>query len=108
MINPERILYYIENVCLMTDGGSTISPEEKETFFKELYMWCHVGTAQMHSCEHPNWEEEFFEAERKMIASGFMRSYDVVKMERKKGEDEKSHEFLQELNPDGQVSKIHK
>jgi hypothetical protein len=99
MIEPERILYYFEHVALLfceaevmgeaqEDGSRPIHYEWSDEFKKSMekflscfYIFCHVGTASMHKCQHPDWEEMFLKWEKEMIDSGHMKPYDVRKQE---------------------------
>lgn len=91
MIEPERVLRYFERVSFYLDeerlpewGERTA--EEKATLFanmqeflKTFYIFCHVGTAGLHKCQHPQWEEMFLKAEQEMVDSGRMTAYAVHK-----------------------------
>lgn len=71
MIEPERILYYMENLSYLLEDDK----EQAEIFMKKLYSYCHIGTASMHHCQHPDWEEDFLKDEKALIDSGNMTPY---------------------------------
>ena len=76
MIEPERILYYLENLSLLIwDGPET--PEDYQMFQNEVYMFCHLGTDRLHSCRHPDWEQKFLDSEKALVDSGYMKPYET-------------------------------
>ena len=85
MIEPERILYYFENVALLL--GETEpqvlnhewSPQRLKgvrELMRTFYKFCHVGTQRLHKCEHLEWEAEFLDAEKALADSGWMKSWE--------------------------------
>jgi HEPN domain-containing protein len=79
MIEPERILYYLENVCLLV-GEDPPEGEDLRRIWSELYRFCHIGTSALHSCKHPDWERQFLECEKELVASGYMKAYESRKI----------------------------
>jgi hypothetical protein len=91
MIEPERVLHYFECISHYLDeerlpewGERT--PEEKEIFYqnmdkfmKTFYIFCHVGTAGLHKCQHPDWEEMFLKAEQELVDTGNVTPWAVKK-----------------------------
>lgn len=88
MIEPERILYYFEHVALLIDDqcmedSTTQGHEDWRKFHQEslrkfldtFYMFCHIGTASMHGCQHPDWEADFLKIEQQMIDAKQMKPY---------------------------------
>lgn len=96
MIPAERVLYYFEHVALLLDESCMRDTEPKteghkewiefhqrqlDKFMQTFYMFCHVGTAEMHSCQHADWEELFLKHEKEMIDSHHMKPYEQSKAE---------------------------
>lgn len=93
MIEPERVLYYFEHVALLLDEDEHMLegniPEDQKEFHRKqirkfldtFYIFCHVGTAAMHACQHPDWEEMFLKYEQEMIDSFHMKPYHQKKEE---------------------------
>ena len=86
MIEPDRILYYFENVSVEFDPEDELDKEELKKFLRQLYMFTHLGTEELHHCRHPEWEQDFLKAEQELIAAGRMVPYADRKAESQRKE----------------------
>lgn len=81
-IVAERVLLVIECLCGEGDQNGDIPYKVVD----QVYRFAHVGTQPLRVCTHPDWDAEFIEVEKRLLAANRIPNYEKRLEEIRTGE----------------------